>query len=235
MRQRGNILFLILLAVILFAALSYAVTSSLRGGGKDASVETVKAGAAAILQFIGQMDAALLRMQLAGNIMPENISFEYIVTIGTGVSFNGSINANCTSDACRLFKPSGGGVSPIIFSKYSAADPTGWDPTWAKPGYYDFYMMQWPYAGTDANDIILRILAIDPLVCNEIRASLDMPSTIGMGGGYVAANTPANWDNAGLTCSSNCSVLLGKSTFTTGQTTSGGGNYCIVWHLLIAR
>lgn len=61
--------------MILFAALSYAVTQSLRGGGNDASEESVRVQAASIIQFLDQLDIAVLRMQMSKNIPIANISF----------------------------------------------------------------------------------------------------------------------------------------------------------------
>ena len=49
-REEGNVLFLILIAVVLFAALSYAVTSSTRSGGGSVSKDKAKSYAAAIVQ-----------------------------------------------------------------------------------------------------------------------------------------------------------------------------------------
>ncbi len=64
--EKGNILFLILLAVILFAALSYAVTQSLRGGGQDASNEKNIVKGAQIMQYPVGIRAAILRMIVGG-------------------------------------------------------------------------------------------------------------------------------------------------------------------------
>ena len=62
--QSGNILFLILLAIILFVALSYAVNSGMRGGGKDAGNEKNSLSYSGILQSASLMENSLNRMML---------------------------------------------------------------------------------------------------------------------------------------------------------------------------
>ena len=49
--EKGNVLFLILIAVALFAALSYAVTQSSRSGGGDANNETSLINSAQVTQY----------------------------------------------------------------------------------------------------------------------------------------------------------------------------------------
>lgn len=63
--EKGNVLFLILIAVALFAALSYAVTSSTRGSG-SASKETNQLNAASIVQTGSAMQTAVMRMSIGG-------------------------------------------------------------------------------------------------------------------------------------------------------------------------
>lgn len=105
--QRGNILFLILLAVVLFAALAYAVTSSLRGGGRDASSENDRAYAATLTQYASLIESTVNRMMLTGNVKVEQLDFQAV-----GYSSEGA-NVNCTatgSTACKVFHPDGGGI-----------------------------------------------------------------------------------------------------------------------------
>jgi hypothetical protein len=63
--EKGNVLFLILIAVALFAALSYAVTSSTRSGG-SATKETNQLNAAAIVQTGSSLQTAVMRMSIGG-------------------------------------------------------------------------------------------------------------------------------------------------------------------------
>lgn len=236
-KERGNILFLILLAVVLFAALSYAVTSSMRGGGKDMSAENVQMGTAAMLQWFGAVDAAVLRMNLSDDIRFEDISFGYDTrTLVTQTpTLNYAHNARCTTDRCRVFKPDGGGVAPPEFSRYANTNPSGAVDSTIYSGQAAFYMMQWPDAGTSKNDVMVGLWNILPSVCQEINKSQGITAQPVYTGPSLQAHTPANWDNAAYTISANAAQLSGKSTFATTIWGSGNGQSCFVWHLLIAR
>lgn len=62
-KQSGNVLFLILIAVALFAALSYAVTQSTRGGGGD-NVEKDALKASQILQYASTVKYSLDKVKI---------------------------------------------------------------------------------------------------------------------------------------------------------------------------
>jgi hypothetical protein len=64
-KERGNVLFLILIAVALFAALSYAVTQSSRSGG-DAGRETTLINSAVLTQFPAAVRTSVLRLVIEG-------------------------------------------------------------------------------------------------------------------------------------------------------------------------
>jgi len=104
--QRGNILFLILLAVVLFAALAYAVTSSMRGGGQDASKESMQAAAAEILNYATMIEQTVVRLKLVNNCKLPEISFE-----NSRVSGYTNNTAPRADKSCNVFDVNGGGMA----------------------------------------------------------------------------------------------------------------------------
>lgn len=73
--ERGNVLFLILIAVALFAALSYAVTQSTRSGGGDASRETNLVNSAQITQYPAAIKTAIIRMMVSNGTSVQTLQF----------------------------------------------------------------------------------------------------------------------------------------------------------------
>jgi len=193
--QRGNILFLILLAVVLFAALAYAVTSSMRGGGKDASTESNQAAASAIIQFFQQVDTAVMRLTLTGGYKIENISFEREVARVNAAPATADSNPNCTSNACKVFHADGGGATAMTFEKY-AVSSSGFSMGSYVPGVFDIGMVQWPYAGTDASDITVRVLNLRLPVCAEIAKILGIPNGAGTSGTSPGVTPVSGWESS---------------------------------------
>ena len=118
--QAGNILFLILLAVVLFAALSYAVTQSTNGGVKDASPEKLSAQVSEIMNQTAAMDLAITRLRSRG-CSDTQISFQSSAV--TTFPHNDYSNTNAPDDkSCNVFDQAGAGLNPLKSTFVPAPD-----------------------------------------------------------------------------------------------------------------
>lgn len=107
-RQNGNVLFLILIAVALFAALSYAVTQSTRSGSGNTDKEKSELDVNTMMQYGVDLRTAVTRLLAGGNCTDETISFESPNWTNAGDYVNASAPPN---KSCHMFDPAGGGVS----------------------------------------------------------------------------------------------------------------------------
>ena len=114
-QQNGNVLFLILIAVALFAALSYAVTQSTRTGG-NSDRETNLLNSAQLTSYPNSIKTAVLRMIIDGADIT-NIQFNDPSDIGS-----------VTSNALAVFHPDGGGgvYQEAPADLMASATPTAW-------------------------------------------------------------------------------------------------------------
>lgn len=101
--EQGNVLFLILIAVALFAALSYAVTQSTRSGGGDASDEGNLVNSAQITQYPASVRTSIVRMVIGGADVA-TLEFNAPSDFGNCTEVNG-VQIRC------VFHPDGGGAT----------------------------------------------------------------------------------------------------------------------------
>ena len=102
--QQGNALFLILIAVALFAALSYAVTNSGRGGA-GIDKEQADIAAAEIFNYTALVDQTIMRLRINGCALRE-INFENSIVSNYAPHFYPR-----TDNSCSVFDANGGGLS----------------------------------------------------------------------------------------------------------------------------
>lgn len=165
--ESGNVLFLILIAVALFAALSYAVTSSTRGGG-DANSETSLISSAQLTQYPATIRTSVVRMIIGGADVSQ-------------LEFNAPADFDdCTAgnDLC-VFHPSGGGAT--------FADAPGEFMDNGNPGTWVFNAEnQIDLLGTSTGDenptantadVIAFLPGITQTLCNKVNEELGLPST----------------------------------------------------------
>ncbi|MDY0029406.1 MAG: hypothetical protein RBR86_05640 [Pseudobdellovibrionaceae bacterium] len=164
-RESGNALFLILIAVALFGALTYAVSSSTRsgstGGGRQEDNEVI---ASSLLQYASGMAMTVERMRLSNGCSESNISFE------TPLMSYDHTHSPPVLDKCKVFHPSGGGYTyQENLNWYNAASYNTGFKSWATFITGDYNIVD---VGTDASDLIMFIFPLTLDVCNKINEKL---------------------------------------------------------------
>lgn len=172
----GNILFLILIAVALFAALSYAVTQSTRSGSGSATGEKVRTEAARLLGYFAQTQSAVQRLQVINGLSITGINYASNAYrfVGDALILPMGTPANPSN---YLFHPNGGGVAPQVFEDLAAPCPSCTTSN-TKPGHLTFMWVNLPGYGTSASDALFSLMGIRQDVCAEINRQLGISTSI---------------------------------------------------------
>ncbi len=165
--ERGNVLFLILIAVALFAALSYAVTQSTRSGAGSSDNETGLINSAQLTQYPAGIRTAVVRMMIGG-VDLGNLSFNPpsdFSNLGSNLQWG-------------VFHPQGGGATYADGPIDVMATP---------PGVWHYNMQnQIALVGTTVGtgsptdtsaDLIAFLPGITKSVCNKINTELGLPTS----------------------------------------------------------
>ena len=165
--ESGNVLFYILIAVALIAALSYAVSETSRGNTQQVSSEKAKLYASEILTYADIVSKAVAQLRLRGCDISE-LNFE-------NTTVSGYVNSNAPSDdSCDIFNLGGGGVSWNIPDPAFLASTTAPDDAWGIYGGNEVESIGTTVTGDNGIDIILVLENVDTTVCTQLNSLLDV-------------------------------------------------------------
>lgn len=163
--ERGNVLFLILIAVALFAALSYAVTQSTRSGSGDASGETNLINSAQLAQYPAGVRTSVVRMIIGGTSVDQ-------------IGFDVPANFNLVSDKnYNVFHPTGGGA--VYQTAPKDALVSGAPGTWIFSSQYQISGVGTTETAalTTGNDIIAFLPGVSQNVCKKLNDEIGIVSS----------------------------------------------------------
>lgn len=156
--QSGNVLFLILIAVALFAALSFVITQSSRSGSGDAAREKARMSASDILNQVTNVQTAVSRLILGG-CAPEVINFESVYDAV-------NVNPDAPVDGhCDVFGNTGGGAMARQAPE-GAATP---DLTFYYVGSSALSGSGLTCTGTDCSDLTMTLYGVSEQVCEQLN------------------------------------------------------------------
>ncbi len=193
---RGNTLFLILLGVALFAALSYAVVMGGSGLTKSSTITTARLTAAEMLQY-GQNVRLILEKMLTVNGISDTTA-----TLFAATGANAAYGVPGTAPASEVFHARGGGVAYIL------PPPAGCSTACA----YEF-TGQISITGVGSNPALAMVVRnVDPEVCQQIN-SIMATGWASIPAGDALALTRFAGAYGGGSAITLAGVMTGKQTF----------------------
>lgn len=223
----GNALFIILIGVALFAALSYAVTGTSQTGTSGITQDSGRISGTGIIQYGTLLRQSIMQMQSRNNCSDTQISFD-------SPHETGYVNATSPADkSCHVFDGAGGGVT------WRAA-PVGinTDKNWFFTGRNRVIGL-----GTASGEELLAILPINSEeTCRQINKTLKLP-THGFGvdtttpekfmGGYSYGNNLP--DNGGISSEVEGLHAVCLKTLTSGGWYAPVGEDYFFYQVLLVR
>ncbi len=170
--ESGNILFIILIAVALFAALSYAVSSSNRTGAGDSSSETSLIASSEIVQYASGLENAITYLRTTERCATEEISFERSPFDGSDADY-----VNPTSPAtfiCHIFHSEGGRIANVKPPKNSN---DGRDWAYIQTRVHKIGADQ-TFCGPECYEILVVLGGLKKSTCEQLNLKITGSETI---------------------------------------------------------
>lgn len=191
---RGNALFLILIAVALFAALSYAVTQTGRGSGNTAK-EDVTLCLAEIDSHFKAVESAVTRIKAQGYADHQIDGFSNVYKTKSGAALGAANNA-CTSADCRIFSDRGGYATPLVLPDKCLDLADNFFSGSAAAGHTYFQAYRIPGVGSqDRNSLYAMVIRISDEVCRAYnrRAGFAVPTALGSSSWFGNRTDPSSF------------------------------------------
>lgn len=228
--ESGNVLFLILIAVALFAALSYAVTQSTRSGGGTSDNETSLINSAQLTQYPAGVRTAVVRMIIGG-------------TDVNNIEFNPPSNFVVGREAVEVFHPTGGGAT-YANAPTEIMDPSGGNTggVWIFNGENQINFIGTSDAGGPEQataDVIAFLSGVTQSICNRLNGELGISGAIPVESG-LDVTTLMDDSNPNI-CDPTCAggTIGGDVTALDGQPygcfRNGGAGPYVYYHVLVER
>ncbi len=168
--QRGNVLLYILVAVALIAALSLAISSSMRGNTAQIDEDRAEIIAGELIEYSGIMANAVAQLRLRG-VLESQLCFDH--TSWGAADYN---HAGCTDNINRIYHPSGAGLT------WTAAQSQAMDTSATPDNLWHIYSdnevqgIGTTCGAAACSELILIVDELDQTVCEKINDFLGVPN-----------------------------------------------------------
>lgn len=249
-KERGSIFFYILIGVALFAALSYAVSQSVRlssdvRGSAIGDSEKTTATIIDIQQFLEAVTLKVYEITNINGVSEGLIDFRNDIYKRADDSVNAdNTNSNCLESKCRVFLPyADNGLTPIVFQ--SASDTTVENTaTLPKNGHSRISVISLEGVGSPAPDLVYIIHGVKPQICNlynqrqGITTTYDLNTSLTSIGEGSPSSVPDIFTGSfttSKTFGSGATQFSGKKTFCAPSYEDTSNCRLAIWHVVKAR
>jgi len=146
--------------VILFVALSYAVTQSMSSGGQPITIEKADTMAARLIQFGTLVENAVIRARIGGDVQEWGLDFSPLM----------SENNTCNESKCRIFTtPAREGQITLLTFENSYVDPRVGS---SSPAKISVRVLRVANVGTTLPELVLFVHSLRTEICQAVNQSL---------------------------------------------------------------